>query len=85
MAIDLEISDLPPPETVQGLWQSVPRGREPTSRHAVPASCFSQPDAEARGQDVDRPGAQRQLRDCRRRRCHVTKPSRAWNAASSGT
>ena len=34
--MDFEISDLPPPETVQGLWQSVPRGREPTSRQAVP-------------------------------------------------
>ena len=30
----LEISDLPPPETVQGLWQSVPSATVPTSRQA---------------------------------------------------
>ncbi len=39
--MDLEISDLPPPETVQGLWQRVPCASEPTSRQAVPPDCFS--------------------------------------------
>src|ERR1017187_123391 len=31
--IGLEISDFPPPETVQGLWQSVGSAPVPTSRH----------------------------------------------------
>jgi len=31
LLIDLEISDLPPPETVQGLWQKVPSASVPTS------------------------------------------------------
>ena len=39
--MDLEISDLPPPETVDGLWHSVPSAAEPTSRHDVPPRCFS--------------------------------------------
>ena len=28
----LEISDFPPPETVQGLWQTIPSETVPTSR-----------------------------------------------------
>ena len=34
---DLEISDLPPPETVQGLWQKVPSAVVPISRQRWPA------------------------------------------------
>jgi hypothetical protein len=32
-AIDLEISDLPPPETVDGLWHTVLRGAVPMIVH----------------------------------------------------
>jgi hypothetical protein len=39
----LEISDLPPPETVQGLWQSVPSATVPTMCQAVCAGgCWSE-------------------------------------------
>ncbi len=41
LPIDLEISDLPPPETVQGLWHKMPSARDATKRHAVPSICFS--------------------------------------------
>ena len=34
--MDFEISDLPPPDTVQGLWQSVGSVAAPMSRHARP-------------------------------------------------
>ena len=54
-------------DTVQGLWHSVPRGREPTSRHAVPGQLLLQFDAETVGQKVHRSGAQRQPRLRRRR------------------
>ena len=37
----LEISDLPPPETVHGLWQRTPSGRVPIRRQVVPPDCFS--------------------------------------------
>ena len=38
---DLEISDLPPPETVQGLWQKVPSAVVPMSRQRWPAVGFT--------------------------------------------
>ena len=41
LPIDLEISDLPPPDTVHGLWHSTPSARDATRRHAVPSICFS--------------------------------------------
>ncbi|HOL80593.1 MAG TPA: hypothetical protein PLP99_02405 [Ignavibacteriales bacterium] len=31
LPIHLEISDLPPPDTVEGLWQKVPSATVPTS------------------------------------------------------
>ncbi len=37
----LLISDLPPPETVHGLWQNAPSGTVPTSRQLGAAWCFS--------------------------------------------
>ena len=40
-AIDLEISDLPPPETVQGLWQSTPSAVVPRNRQRRPSSGFT--------------------------------------------
>ena len=40
-AIDLEISDLPPPETVLGLWQSTPSAVVPRSRQRRPSSGFT--------------------------------------------
>ena len=39
--MDLEISDLPPPETVLGLWQNVPSAVVPTSRHWPESASFS--------------------------------------------
>ena len=39
--IGFEISDLPPPETVQGLWHNVPSAIVPMSRQARPAGGFS--------------------------------------------
>ena len=39
--IDLEISDLPPPETVLGLWQRVPSATVPISRQARLSDGFS--------------------------------------------
>ena len=41
LPIDLEISDLPPPETVQGLWQNTPSASVPTSRQDGAEGCFS--------------------------------------------
>ena len=32
--------NLPPPETVQGLWHSVPRGRAPIKCQPEPENCF---------------------------------------------
>jgi hypothetical protein len=37
----LEISDLPPPETVHGLWQNAPSGNVPMSRQLGAAWCFA--------------------------------------------
>ena len=59
--MDLEISDLPPPETVQGLWHSVPRGRAPTKPPGRSAGLFLHAQAETVGQHVGDIRAQRQL------------------------
>ena len=39
--MDLEISDLPPPETVHGLWQKVPSETVPINRQARLPGGFS--------------------------------------------
>ncbi len=47
LPMDFEISDLPPPETVQGLWQSVGSARDATRRQAVPSGLLFQADFRA--------------------------------------
>jgi hypothetical protein len=37
----LLISDLPPPDTVHGLWQKAPSGTVPMSRQLGAAPCFA--------------------------------------------
>ena len=39
--MDLEISDLPPPDTVLDLWQRVPSAVVPISRHCPESASFS--------------------------------------------
>ena len=53
LAIDLEISDFPPPETVHGLWHSVPSARVPTSRQARPAELLLHAHLVARRKHID--------------------------------
>ena len=64
LAMDFEISDLPPPETVQGLWQSVPRGRDPHQPPSRAGGLLFHAHAEARGQEIGRAGPQLQALSC---------------------
>jgi hypothetical protein len=41
VVVALLISDLPPPETVHGLWQKAPSGTVPTSRQLGAAWCLA--------------------------------------------
>ena len=51
--MDLAISDLPPPETVQGLWQRRPSAAVPDEAPGARAGVAVHADAVAGGVDVD--------------------------------
>ena len=85
LAMDFEISDLPPPETVQGLWQSVGSARDATKRQDDAAVLFLKADLGAPRQHVGVASRAASAGDrwpsCR----HWTMPSRTLNSAFSGT
>ena len=61
VAMDLEISDFPPPETVEGLWQRAGVGTSADQPPHGAAGLLLQPDTIAGRQDIDVAGTKRQL------------------------